>query len=270
MKKECERTRKLLKRYLQGHLFRPDMKRIARHLQSCPLCGSECQALQRAAETRQLLQYVEQPEGMVHRMKAGVTMVSRLQKIFYRPLWLSGILAVAAAVYFYAVTPRQFDLELDSISKSGLTITAQTISALSTSIVSTVTVSTAPQAVAAAPPVPTIEPLAITVIVEDEKAATRKINQVLQGHAVLRKKKFSDASREISGSLNSKELLTLFGRLEAVGKIKFSRSRLESFPSSRSIPFVMKLKTIVRSPERPAVSEEQRVKKPATRPDPGP
>ena len=44
-KKECERTRKSLPKYLQGHLFKLQERRVERHLKACAVCTSELQSL---------------------------------------------------------------------------------------------------------------------------------------------------------------------------------------------------------------------------------
>jgi hypothetical protein len=98
---------------------------------------------------------------------------------------------------------------------------------------------------------PGIEPLMITISVDDEQTATRRINEVMRGHATLRSMRFSDTVKEISGSLTAKELLTFFNRIENAGKVNYSRTRLASFPAAAPVPFVMRLKTEQRPAERP-------------------
>jgi hypothetical protein len=261
MKKECEYTRKSLGKYLHGHLFRLRKMRIDRHLRSCVVCRSEYEALKRAEETRLFMKDFEPAGGMASRIADGFSSLARLRKIFYRPLWLALIVVFAAAVYSYVVTPRQFDIELDSIVK--------------TAPISTVAVSTAPSATlasvpapaaiappakplpAAAPapipaPTPAVDPLTviITVASENEKTAIRRINEVMRGNDQLRKKKFSDEVRELSGALTPKELLTFFTRIAESGKVSYSRKRFETFPVAQPVPFVLKLKLEVRTAER--------------------
>jgi predicted anti-sigma-YlaC factor YlaD len=38
MKKDCAYTRKSLRKYLHGHLFKPEQIRVERHLRSCVMC----------------------------------------------------------------------------------------------------------------------------------------------------------------------------------------------------------------------------------------
>jgi len=247
MKKECEHTRKSLKKYLHGYLFRPRKIRMDRHLESCAICRSEFDALKRREETRLFLKDIMPDESMGARMNEVFSALAKLRKIFYRPLWTAAIVVVVGYVYYYAVTPGRIDVELENIVKSIPATTASTASGPSITAVAAPLV-TAPavtvRPAASQPPAPVTEPLAITIIVEEEKTAIRKINQVLRGHAVLRRQKFGDTVKEISGSMNSKELLTLFSRLEVAGRIKFSHTRLESFPGAQLIPFIIKLKVM--------------------------
>ena len=53
MKKDCAYTRKSLRKYLHGHLFKPEQIRVERHLRSCVMCYTEYQALEQAAEANQ-------------------------------------------------------------------------------------------------------------------------------------------------------------------------------------------------------------------------
>ena len=55
MKKDCAYTRKSLRKYLHGHLFKPEQFRVERHLRSCVMCHTEYQALKQAAETKEYL-----------------------------------------------------------------------------------------------------------------------------------------------------------------------------------------------------------------------
>jgi len=255
MKKECEYTRRSLGKYLHGHLFRPQKMRIDRHLRSCVVCRSECEALKRVEETRLFMKDFEPAGGVVQRMTEGVSSLARLRKIFYRPLWLALIVVFAAAVYSYVVTPRQLDVELESIVKTS-PISTTAASAVHSATIPSAPAATAPAAMAvpAAAPAPVVEPFMVTLTVapENEKTAIRRINEVMRGHAQLRKKKFSDEVREIAGTLTAKELLTFFNRIEDSGRVSYSRKRFESFPAAQPIPFVLKLKSAARAAERPA------------------
>jgi hypothetical protein len=116
-------------------------------------------------------------------------------------------------------------------------------------------------------PVASIEPLAVTlaVVKDNEETAIQQLNEVLRGHVELRKKKFSNDVREISGDLTSTELLILFDRLAETAKPSYSRKRLQSFPSGQPIPFVIKLKTVTRTAAKPAPTEKA-VQGPAEQP----
>jgi hypothetical protein len=275
MKKNCEYTRKSLKKYLHGHLFKTQKIRIDRHLNSCVVCRSEFEALKHAEDTRSFLRDITPPESVAQQVREGISSLARLKKVVYRPLWIAAILLVAAAVYYYVITPRRLDVELENIVRTTSSSTTPTAAAQPSVAVSSATNSTPALAViaqAAAPasagePVRAIEPLTVTITIgqANEKTAIRQLNEVLRGHAQLRKKKFSDEVREISGSLTSKELLVLFDRIEETGKAGYSRKRLQSFPSAQPIPFVLKLKTAPRAVEKPT-STAKPVQKPAENP----
>ncbi|OGW55774.1 MAG: hypothetical protein A2Z46_05845 [Nitrospirae bacterium RBG_19FT_COMBO_55_12] len=274
MNKECEHTRRSLRKYLHGHLFMPEQMKIERHLKKCVVCSSEFQALKRAAETRRYMKDITPPEGMVQRVKAGVSGLSRLKKILYRPLWVAGIIVVVALVYFYAQTPHRYDGELEGTGAPLDTTTQPLPAAASPSRAAAKATAKAPVEPEKTVPAPSpgIEPLVITISVDDEQAATRRINEVMRGHATLRSMRFSDTVKEISGSLTAKELLTFFNRIENAGKVNYSRTRLASFPAAAPVPFVMRLKTeqrpaeppIQQSREKPAVKTgDTPVEKPA-------
>jgi hypothetical protein len=255
MNKECEHARRTLRKYLHGHLFMPEQMKIERHLKKCVVCSSEFQALKRVAETRRYIKDITPPEGMVQRVRAGVSGLSRLKKILYRPLWVAGIIVVAALVYFYAQTPHRYDSELEGTGVPLDTTTQPLPAAASSSRVAAKAKAKAPvepENTAPAPALsPGIEPLVITISVDDEQTATRRINEVMRGHATLRSMRFSDTVKEISGSLTAKELLTFFNRIENAGNVNYSRTRLESFPAAAPVPFIMRLKTEQRPVERP-------------------
>jgi hypothetical protein len=244
MKTECEQTRKSFRKYLQGHLFKPEQLKIDRHLRKCAHCSSELQTLKRVAETRKYIKDITPPEGMVQKVKAGVSGLSRLRKLVYRPLWILAMAAAGTAVYLYALPSLLHDRDFDSIEAPVPPAVVQPAS----------TPPAAPQAAAQAarpepskprqspPPSPAVNPLTVTITAENERAAMNRINSVMQGHALLRTMQFSDTVKEISGSLTAKELLTFFNRIESVGKVSYSSSRLESFPTAQPVPFVIRLK----------------------------
>jgi hypothetical protein len=260
MKKECAHTRKSLRKYLHGHLFMPEQIRVERHLRSCVMCYTEYQALKQAAETKQYLKDITPPEGMVQRVKAGVSGLSKLKKILYRPLWLTGIIAVIVLVYIYVIAPPHRDLEIENLQKSGSAGSAPSSTVPAAAPAQTVLPApVTAQATTVRPPASqpdqvarVLEPLPVTITVENEEAAIRRINEVMRGHGELRKIRFSGTVREISGSLTSKELLTFFSRIESEGKISYSRKRLNAFPSAQPVPFVMNLKVAPQAAEKPS------------------
>jgi hypothetical protein len=192
LKKECERTRKALPDYLRGYVFRITRNRIDRHLQSCVVCKSEFEALRRMEETRQILKYIDSPEGIAHRVKEGVSELAKLKKILYRPLWFAGIALVAAGVFYYAMQPRQLDLEIDSIVKTAPATTTSVPAAepkIATNVVTEPMASVqrpVPQSVSTR----AAAPLAVSIIPTNETSAVQRINEVMNGYGELRKMKF--------------------------------------------------------------------------------
>jgi hypothetical protein len=281
MNKECEHTRRSLRKYLHGHLFMPEQMKIERHLKKCVVCSSEFQALKRAAETRRYIKDITPPEGIVQRVKAGVSALSWLKKVLYHPLWVAGIIAVAALAYFYAVTPHRHDSEFEGAgAPSGTAIppVPATLPAPGAGLKATSAApgpkKTAPEP---APASPNIEPLAVTLSVYDEQSAVRRINEVMKGHATLQGQRFTDTVKEISGNLTARELLTFFTRIENAGKIHYSQTRLASFPAAAPLPFVLRLKVVPRPEERPVPQPpdkpaqnagDKSVEKPAPHPAP--
>lgn len=239
MKKECQRTRQALPKYLHGHLFKTSQVRIGRHLQQCVICRSEFEALRRTEETRQILKDIDAPEGVVDRMRERVASLGKLKKLLYRPLWIMGLVLVAAAVYYYVVTPRQLDLEIEKIVKTAPSGTAVTSAASGTTPSTSLAQPASRHAAASAP---AMEPLVVTITPENDDAAIQRINEIMRGHGQMRKLTFSDAVKEIEGSLTSKELLTFFSRIDPVAKVNYSRKRFKSFKTAEPIPFVLKLK----------------------------
>jgi hypothetical protein len=249
MKKECEVTRSLLPRYLRGHLFKLQQKRIERHLASCAVCRSEFDALRQIGETRRILKDITPPETVAGRMKERVSALHALKKLFYRPLWLIMIAAVIAASYLYVIDPLLHDPDIEKLD-AGIApspgATAQ--SAPQTLPTPKTTVPPAPQQriePAPAAAAPKTNPLVVTITLEkqNENANIRTINEAMKEHPLLKNMHFSDKVREISGSMTSDELLTFFNRIQSTGKIAYRRSRLAS-AGSGLLPFVMKLKSL--------------------------
>lgn len=248
MRRECEHTRKSLGKYLQGHLFKPEQIRIERHLKKCPLCSSELQALKFATETRKLLKDITPPESVVERIKGGVSVLASLKRLLYRPLWIAGIVAAAAGIYFYVVVPIQLHFERERAEVAALSSSEPLSDPAPMSEEPAVLPPQVNSTPASARP-KTTDPLIVTMLVSDEKAAMAGINAVMEGHAVLKSMRFTETTREISGRLSRKELLIFFNRIESLGRIRYSSSRLESFPSTEPIPFVMRLKVLPGTPE---------------------
>jgi len=264
MKKDCAYTRKSLRKYLHGHLFKPEQIRVERHLRACVMCYTEYQALKQAAETKEYLKDITPPEGIVQRVQAGVSGLSKLRKILYRPLWMAGIIAVIAIAYIYLLAPPRRDIEIENLERSGPVRSAPSSSTAPAPPAQAV--SPSPEMASAAtvrPPASQpdegarkLKPLSITITVENEKAAIRRINEIMKRHEELRKMKFSDTVREISGSLPPGDLLTFFNLIESEGKISFSRKRLAAFPSAQPVPFVMNLKVAPKAAEKPSPPEQ--------------
>ncbi len=266
MKKDCAYTRKSLRKYLHGHLFKPEQIRVERHLRSCVMCYTEYQALEQAAEAKQYLKDITPPEGIVQRVQAGVSGLAKLKKILYRPLWLAGIITVIVLAYIYVLAPQRHDLEIENLEKSGAvgsapvsTAPASPAQGVSPSPVTAPATTVRPPASQPDEAVRMLKPLPVTITVHNEKAAIRRINEVMGGHGELRKLRFSDTVREISGSLTSKELLTFFSMIESEGKISYSRKRLARFPNAQPVPFVMNLKVAPQAAEKPSPAEQPAV-----------
>jgi hypothetical protein len=257
MKKECERTRRALPNYLHGHLFRISRLRIERHLEHCVVCRSEFEALRRTEETRQILKDINASDDVVGRVREGVTSIRKFKKILYRPLWMAGLVLIAGAVYYYVMTPRQLDLEIERIVKSEPSASAPLMSASSATANKTVTTPASGQSLLhRAPASPERERLVVTITADDE-TAIQTINEIMHEHNQWRKLKFSDSEREIGGSLIAKEFVIFFGRINSVAKVSYSRKRFESFPATESIPFVMKLAYPSRRQEEPGSTARQ-------------
>lgn len=268
MKKECAYTRSMLTRYVKGHLFLPQQRRIERHLASCAVCRSEFDALRQIGETRRILKDITPPETVAGRMKERFSALHALKKLFYRPLWLAAIVAVAAASYFFVIDPLLHDPDLEKLDAGTYSPAPAQVEAPPVSVPTLTQASAVPaapeakaQPAAAAPPT---DPLVVTITVENqnEKAGIRLINDAMKEHALLRTMRFTESVREISGSLTSAELLTFFNRIQSAGKITYKRSRLTS-AGSELLPFVMKLKSL---PAPPQAHADRPAEKPAAKP----
>ncbi len=254
-KKECERTRKALPDYLRGRLFPFQRRRIERHLKACPVCTSEFHSLRFAADTRQLLKDITPSEGMAARLEAILLFFGKLRLLLYHPLWLILTVLVAGYLYFLVIVPSRHDPELESIARS---LPAVVLSAPTTSqsaptpspAAARTPVPAPPPAVKA--PVPSVEPLAITITPVDQ-SSLRRINDIMKGHARTRKLRFTETVREVSGSLTSGELQTLFGRIEQAGKVSYSKKRLSALSATDLVPFLIKLKDAPLAPAKPAI-----------------
>ncbi len=253
MNNECERTRKALPDYLRGHVFRTTRNRIDRHLQACVICKSEFEALRHMEETRQLLKYIDSREGVAHRVKEGVSALTKLKKILYRPLWVAGIALLAAGIYYYAMLPRQLDLEIDSIVK---TAPSTTTSVPEAEPKREGQVATAPVASVQKPAAPfaspqAVAPFAVSVLPIDENISIQRVNKVLSEHGALRNMKFSDTVRQLSATLTAQELLTFFDRMGEVAKVRYDRKRFKSFPADQQVPFILTLKAAPKTVQKP-------------------
>ncbi|HTF99058.1 MAG TPA: hypothetical protein VK654_00550 [Nitrospirota bacterium] len=255
-KSECKRIRKDLPKYLSGHLFKTSQKRIARHLQECVVCRSEFEALKHAEETRLLLKDISAPDDLVGRVKEGVSRLGQVKKLLYRPLWVAGLLLLAGGVYYYLVTPRQLEIEIERIQKTESTATTPVPTLPATTASPAPAKGTEPQQTepaTAAPPSPAPEPLAVSLTPVNDQAAVQTINDVLHRSGSLHTSAFTDTQKEITGSLTAKELMALFSGIEGAAKVSFNKKRFDSFPPDQAIPFVLRLKPAPRPAQTPAV-----------------
>lgn len=243
-KKECEYTRAALKNYVRGHVFKLQKLRIERHLKSCVVCRSELESLKHVEEARQYIKDITPVEGIMPVLQEGVSAVKGLKRVLYRPLWIVGIVLVAAAVTYYFVTPRRIEVEIENIARTAPSVTAAQPAAVEKAA------PRADQAVAARPTAAAasdraMEPIAITITVpqEHEQEAMQRINDVLREHVRLQKEAFSVTVREISGSLPPAELLAFLRRIGDAGKIHYSRKRFDSVSGAQPVPFILKLKS---------------------------
>jgi hypothetical protein len=252
-KKECERTRKALPNYLQGHLFLFQARRVARHLKACPVCTSELYSLRYAADTKELLNDITPSEGMAARLEAALSFFGKLRMLLYRPLWLLLLVVAVGCLIFFVIVPFRHDPELESIERS---LPAAVVSAPATSPPAQSPAPAAAPTPAPAektpPPVASVKPLEIT-ITPDDQSSMERIKDIMKGEAGLRKLRITDNRREVSGSLASGELQTLFSRIEQAGRVSYSRKRFSALSTMEQVPFVMKLKD---APPPPAAAEE--------------
>ncbi|HEX9021863.1 MAG TPA: hypothetical protein VF903_11445 [Nitrospirota bacterium] len=253
MKKECAYVRRSLTRYLSGHLFKPQKIRIDRHLKSCVVCRSEYEALRQAEQTRLILKDIAPAEGILSRLRQWFSATSGLKKIAYRPLWIAGIVAAAAIIYHYAVTPRRIDVELERIEKSA---PAGTVPAAAPRTAAPDKSEITAQAPAAEP-----FPISLGISQGQEKTAIGRINEVIQRQGKLANKIFSDETRSLSGTLTAGDLHVLLKRLAQRCQVSYNRRRFASFSKAQPVAFVLTLQ----SAPRPAASPASQAR-PAPRP----
>ncbi len=274
MKTECAYTRGKLERYLGGFLFLPQQRRIERHLAGCPVCSSELDAARRTEETRRILQEVESPGRSAALARSASGALRAVRRLLYRPLWLGLILAAAAATYLSLIMPLLYDPDLERLDAA---------------VRSAVTAEGAPPAPAPPPPAPqakparkadpppleqkpAADPLIVTITVEQERerASIEEINDAMEGHPMLRTMQFSDAVREISGSLTAEELTIFFSRIQGNGRISYRRARLAGVGAGELVPFVVRVRTAAPRPPAPqpaaGASREASDEKPVERP----
>jgi anti-sigma factor RsiW len=270
MKKECAATRKSLPKYLHGHLFKLQKIRVERHLKTCMVCSSEYQSLKKKSETRRILKDITPPEGLVQHLKEGASALAKLKKLLYRPLLLAAIIGIAVLVSINLASRRR-DVEIENLEKSLPPAAAPMAAVASAPTVTQAAIPPAPIPAAAPPSVhrpvseaPAVEqPIVITITPQNEQAARPLINEAMNGHNSFRKLQFSDTMREISGSLTGKEMLTFFNRIEAAGKVTYSRKKSEFIQTAHPIPFIVKLKPAPKIAAPPATQATPKVYKPA-------
>jgi hypothetical protein len=253
MKKECEYTRTRLQRYIAGHLFRPQQRRIARHLASCPVCSSELDAARRIHETRLLLRDVDACERGSTLSHAAEAAVSAARRLLYRPLWLGLLVCILVAAYLYLIVPFLHDPDLERLDASVRSPAAADgpLSAPTPTPAPSPETPLQPAKPRAGTASPSADPLVVTITVEKEheRASIRQINEAMKEHALLKTMQFSDTVREISGSLTAHELTTFFNRIPDAGKVSYKRSRLAGAGAGELLPFVVRLRA---APARPA------------------
>jgi hypothetical protein len=161
---------------------------------------------------------------------------------------------LVAGISYYAVLPRQIDLEIESIVKTSPATSAPVAAAGPTREAPVATEPAAAVQGSAQKPVSTraAAPLAVSIVPLNETTAIQRINEVMSGQGELRNMKFSDTERQLSGALSAQELLTFFGRMGEVAKVRYDRKRFKSFPADQQVPFVLTLKAAaLRTVEKP-------------------
>jgi predicted anti-sigma-YlaC factor YlaD len=250
-----------LPKYLRGHIFAINRARIERHLSQCVLCRSEYEGLRKAEETRRILEHINAPEGMIERIRAGVLTLGKLKKVIYRPLWIIGILLIVGAVYYYEVTPRQLDLEIERIVKTDPSSTMagdnRILSAMSATAHAHPTMT--PNQVATLP-VTTQAPLVVIITSNNDTSAVGNINDILHGYGKMQNVKFSKTTKEISASLTARELGVLFKRIESIAKVNYSRQQFNKFQPTAQVPFVLRLKMEIKAAEDHVPQRETAIK----------
>jgi hypothetical protein len=251
MKKECAATRRLLRKYLHGHLFKLQNIRVERHLKSCVVCSSEYQSLKQESETRRLLKDITPPLGIVQHLKERASSLARLKKLLYRPLWLAAIVGVIVLVSINLAS-RHRDPEIENLEKSLPPASAPTASVPLAPTATHAAASAQPVPVIPAAPPPSVrgpvseapssEPIVITITPEDDQVAMQRINAIMRKHGSLGNQLFSDSVREISGSLTGKEMRSFLNRIASAGKVTYSRKKSEFIQSVQPVPFLVKLK----------------------------
>jgi hypothetical protein len=266
MKKECTYTRRHLPRYLAGRLFAWQRRRVARHLAVCPVCSSEFDAIRHVDETQRILRDITPSEGFARTLEAGGASLEAFRRLLYHPLWLVLVVVAAAVAYLYVINPLLHDPDLERLD-APVPPAAAPAARLPQSAPSATPAVESKKTVAAA--APSVSPLEITITVEKEreKTSVRRINEAMKEHPLLRSMRFSDSTREISGSLTATDLYTLFSRIDGAGKVTYRRSRLAKAGEGDLVPFVMRLQT-VSVPSTPAGEQptQQPVDKPVERP----
>jgi hypothetical protein len=272
LNKDCASIRKLLPKYVRGHVFKYQQIRVRKHINGCPLCRSELFALERIDDTRRILEDVHAPDGPVLGMMGAVRRIFRSLRVLpYRPLWLLVITGFAVFVYINLLAPHR-DIEIENIEKSLPPSSAPVSAQVPTSAPARAAAAPAPTpaktvVVASAPPgkpekhPPTVgasDPLVVIITLNSETTA-EEVNEVLHGYSQFKRRAFSESVHEISGTLEYDEFLELARRIEPAGTVSYNRKKLSSFPEAQPIPFVMKLKSasrpVQRIPSEPAPPE---------------
>jgi hypothetical protein len=267
MKKDCSYTRRHLSRYLAGRLFAWQRRRVGRHLTVCPVCSSEFDAIRHIDETQRILRDITPAEGLDRTLQAGSASLAAFRRLLYRPLWLGLVVAAGAASYLYVINPLLHDPDLERLDAAAPA--AVPAERLPQSAPSVTPAAESKKTAGAAAPSPEVTLLEITITVEKEteKTSLRRINEAMKEHPQLRAMRFTDSTREISGSLTASDLYTFFRRIDGAGNVAYRRSRLAKAGEGDLVPFVMRLRTVsAPSPPAGAQPAEQPVDKPVEKP----